>query len=61
MMRGFFFKSSRSSKIVQNVIFHVKNLVPDLNVLEDFTKEVLIFISVFHGMDFSALRCGRYP
>ena len=46
---------------MQNVIFHVKNLVPDLNVSEDFTKEVLIFISVFHGMDFSALRCGRYP
>ena len=30
MIRGFFFKSSRSYKIMQNVIFHVKLLSPTL-------------------------------
>ena len=35
MIRGFFLKRSRSYKIMQNVIFHVKLLSPTLN---HFTK-----------------------
>ena len=36
MIRGFFLKRSRSSKIMQNLIFHVKLLSPTLK--EDFVN-----------------------
>ena len=32
MIRGFFFKWGRSSKIVQNMIFSCQTLVPDLEI-----------------------------
>ena len=36
MIRGFFLKRSRSYKIMQNVIFHVKLLSPTLNERDDY-------------------------
>ena len=47
MIRGFFLKRSRSYKIMQNVISHVKLLSPTLNTLKLARIRHLITAGVF--------------
>ena len=53
MIRGFFLKRSRSYKIMQNVIFHVKLLSPTLiTLIFEVAPEVVMVLNQSKGQSY---------